>query len=286
MEKGGAGAIDATQLLTDWSFGKTLGWLRKIARDPAVTINPNTPMTRRDDQAPRAFVQPKGDPRSLPVVVRYLVQERRLEDELVDSLVRRGDIYAVSESFETQERDDYMSATQGVTCYRTRTIINAVFVRRDLDGAVVGVVQRGVVGEFKQTMGRKDAGCFAVGNRDAPRVIAIVESPIDAISIVQLNLAADMLVISTDGSGRAYLPLIERFPDADLWLAQDADEAGDRMANAMLEEFAGFGRSATRYRPKGAKDWNSLLIRNAYSRPATRPVSSTSDCTPEGRLAS
>ncbi len=259
LEKGGAGAIDATQLVTDWGFGKTLGWLRKVALDPAVTISPTKPMIRHDDAAPRVFIQPKSDPRALPAVVRYLVQARRLPDDLVDSLIGRGDIYAVSECFETEERDDYRSATEGVTCYRTRTIINAVFVRRDLAGAAVGIVQRGVVGEFKQTMGRKDAGCFAVGNQDAPRVLAIVESPIDAISIVQLNPAAGMLAISTDGSGHPYLPLIERFPGADIWLAQDADEAGDRMANAMLKEFVGLGRSAIRHRPEGAKDWNALL---------------------------
>lgn len=256
LDKGGAGAIDATQLITGWAFGKTLGWLRKLARDENLQIE----SSRLEVAAPeeKSLALPKSDPRALREITDYLVKKRKLNPSLIEQMISDGDIYAFSHTVETTERDEYLSAVEGQTCFKTNRVLNVVFVRRNLAGEVVGAVQRGIKGDFKQTVGKKESGFFFVGNRVSPKVIAIVESPIDAISFLQSHREVDLLVMSTDGSGKPYRPLLSQFPIAEIWLAQDADATGDLMATSLAQSL-GCERSTKRVRPIGGKDWNELL---------------------------
>jgi DNA primase len=85
--------------------------------------------------------------------------------------------------------------------------------------------------------------------------VAIVEAPIDALSLAALGLPAD----ATMGAENCPKWLIRRLAFREVFLAQDADQAGDDAAERMGGELQAFGARCSRLRPNAGKDWNELL---------------------------
>lgn len=256
---GGGGALDVVMHVTGWTLGASAGWLRRFAATSVAIdeeIERGCEPGHSDDVQKQVFSPPPASEAAWPRALAHLVW-RGLDPQILGSLHTSGDVFAEEKHQETDEVDREHSARAGEVTFRTRQIVNVTFLRRGYDGMPAGVVRRGIVGDFKQTLGRKEAGCFSVGNRLAPGMIAIVESPIDAISYLQLHPSDRLLVLSTDGAGAVYRPLLDRFPDAEIRLAQDADAAGDAMAERIRIQLA--TRRILRDRPVGAKDWNDLI---------------------------
>jgi hypothetical protein len=256
-DEGGGGAIDAVQAVTSWSFGECIAWLRKLAADKGEHIDYQENKEIQLIMA-RELVLPVPSAKGWNQVYKYLTS-RSLDHKLIESLHQSGDIFAEETIESTKEIDSYASAKAGEQIYVKTTIVNAVFARRDLIGNITGASRRGIFSDFKAVQGRKDKGTFSVGNKANPEIIAIVESAIDAISYYQCHPKDSLLVISTDGAGKPFMPLIEKYPSAEIVLAQDDDEAGDRMAKLQMDLFLPSGRVCRRERPKFGKDWNDFV---------------------------
>lgn len=97
-------------------------------------------------------------------------------------------------------------------------------------------------------------GAFRAWGENEPP-IAIVEAPLDALALGVAGVQAFALC------GCRPLPtwLLDLSFTHRFWLAFDADEAGDRQAEATRAELRGVGACPTRLRPDGAKDWADLL---------------------------
>jgi len=247
------GAIDLVQYATGKSFADAVDYLNHRHHGGRVLDTP-TP-------APHAYVQPEPGAPQLPAdapdrwpeVRRYLIQDRHLPADLVDEAHERGDVYA-------SEYKGYL---------------NAVFMRRDEEGQAVGATIRGTRGRFygMAAGSDKDAGYFNVTygtpRPGEPPTLAVVESPIDALSYAALhqNGPGYGRVISTDGRGPLPTQQIEET------LAQggtvragfDNDGPGgtgdhlwQQMKDAYPTETSGDYTPIMRQTPKG-KDWNEDL---------------------------
>jgi Toprim-like len=127
----------------------------------------------------------------------------------------------------------------------------------DRDGALVACQGRYVDGRDDpktRTAGPKSRGVFATpGAREADRV-AIVEAPIDALSLAACGLPAVALAGTTAPD---WLPVACAFKR--VLLATDADAAGEEAALKLAPAFGAHGARVARLRPARAKDWNEAL---------------------------
>lgn len=245
-QKGGGGSLDLVQHVLDCPLGKAAGWMRKefgterAARSVAApAIRQARETVAKAEPSPTA---PEPSETRWERVKRYLVG-RSLPAPLIDALKAAGDLYADARA-------------------------NAVFACRDAAGAVSGASLRGTGGSaFKQRLGKKDAGCFAIGNKETAKTVVVTESAIDAASYYALakhyGYEDGLLVISTDGAGKPPAWLMERHKAAQWCLSHDADERGDALAEALGKALSQAGMKNSRYRPtdevKDAKDWNDVL---------------------------
>ena len=119
------------------------------------------------------------------------------------------------------------------------------------------------------TSGPKSRGLFVapafVGGRvwhpfdaDGPGVI-LCESPIDALSLAACSFPAVALcgINGEATTGPAWLPLVCGLKS--VYLAFDADDAGDGAARALSARLGVYGARCATLRPEGAKDWNEAL---------------------------
>ena len=223
--RGGGGAIDLAMHLKGLCFKEAMDWLagRFTSWPPAVPLLVAS-------QTARPILLPVPAANALFVVLRYLVEQRRLPGQRLRSLVASGDLYAD----------------------RHR---NAVFLLRNEHNAPVGAELRGTGPESWHGLApgsRKDSGYFAVGPR-SPNRIVLCESAIDAISCHALY--PDRLCISTAGArdNPAWMPatLARGLPT---YCGFDNDTTGERMAQAMCERYP----AVQRLRPSH-HDWNDAL---------------------------
>jgi DNA primase len=129
-----------------------------------------------------------------------------------------------------------------------------VFSIRDRAGEVVAAQGRHTTGAGKFSFGPKSQGLFmAAGALDIPAFI-VTEAPIDALSLAAAGFPAVALCGKT---GPAWLP---KFCfGRRVFLAFDADQAGDDAADEMTPSLESFGAVCARIRPENAKDWNEFL---------------------------
>jgi DNA primase len=222
-QKGGGGAIDLVMHIRKVDFKTAVRWLCDLFAMPI-------PSPEAVPVSHRPFQPPAPSERNLPLVIRYLEQERGLPETVLAPLVRERWIYADARA-------------------------NAVFLLRDHQGCPVGAELRGTSSAQWRGMApgsRKAKGYFAAGPQNARRII-LCESAIDAISAHALH--PETRAISTAGATPhpAWLPelLALGIPIA---CAFDADEVGDRAAQAMSTRHS----RITRLRPT-LHDWNDLL---------------------------
>lgn len=133
-----------------------------------------------------------------------------------------------------------------------------LFLIRDASGSPVAVEGRFLsagTGPKARCKGPKSGGVFATPRSFESGAVALVEAPIDALTLAALGLPA----IATMGAGNLPKWLPRRLAFRDVLLAQDADQAGDEAAERLAAELQAFGGRCSRLRPNRAKDWNELL---------------------------
>lgn len=134
-----------------------------------------------------------------------------------------------------------------------------LFPIRDADGALVAVQGRYLrpsADPKTRSKGSIRAGAFfAPGALDGP-VVIVMEAPIDALSLA----AAGQSAVALCGTPVKDW-LIDLWWLKAVWLAFDADSAGDTASDKWAEQLRAVGANVRRLRPEGAKDWNELLQR-------------------------
>jgi len=224
---GGGGAIDLLIHLGNFGFKEALDWLHQHF--------PSQPLPQPDRSPSRSALKlPSLDPFQLGRIKRYLLTERALESELIDSLIQSGNLYA-----------DHRA--------------NAVFLLLGESAIAVGAELRGTTARQWRGMApgsRKNLGYFSIPSATAaqdPRPIILCESAIDAISCFLIH--PDHRCISTSGArpNPSWLPALINHGHR-IYCGFDVDDTGESMAHAMIA----FHPSVKRLRPH-LHDWNDLL---------------------------
>jgi hypothetical protein len=224
---GGGGAIDLVMHVRQVGFGQALEWLEQHCGGLPLlqpTTMPHVP----------SLALPVPAASNWPRVRRYLVEERKLPEVLLEPLVRSGVLYADAR-------------------------FNTVFLLLDNTSSPVGAELRGTTAAAWRGMApgsRKDHGFFAVAATTCHPIV-LCESAIDAISCHALY--PDYRCLSTAGArpDPAWLPTLiaQGLP---IYCGFDADPTGDAMAQRMHQ----LHPSIHRLRPS-AKDWNELICQSA-----------------------
>jgi hypothetical protein len=220
---GGGGAIDLAMHLNGMDFKTAVEWL--WSRFPSAHHQEQT----RTFGAIKLMLPPQNR-FNIPIVRRYLIEQRFIKAALVDALMESGRLYADNRG-------------------------NAVFLLLGKDSAPVGAELRGTTPVRWRGMApgsNKDLGFFSVPNPNAMATV-LCESAIDAISCFALH--SECLCISTAGArpNPQWLPsLIQQ--GHSIYCGFDSDLAGDNMAKAMMALIPGI----VRLRP-AKHDWNDVL---------------------------
>jgi len=221
--RGGGGAIDLVIHLHDLGFKAAVDWLgQHFGRE----FPPSWPAP---SPRPRLSLPPR-DPTMLWRVQRYLVTQRGIAADLVDSLIHSGTLYADARA-------------------------NAVFLLSGKDGVAVGAELRGTTAKAWRGLApgsRKDLGFFALPADPLPAAV-LCESAIDAISC--FALAPGRRCISTAGA-RPNPPWLSELiaQTCEVFCGFDADATGDHLAAEMIT----LHPSVKRLRPTH-HDWNDAL---------------------------
>ena len=247
-ERGGSGAISAVRQVTGCDFREAIRWLAaefsvaevesssRSAYENSILRNVEEafakPITLEEKLALYApVVEPKW-----PIVREYLVRNRCLPGSWIDAMHRSGHVWA----------NDHASAC---------------FAHRDLSGRIVGASIRGTSesSKFHQSVGSKVDGFFRLTFSKRPEQIAVVESPIEAVSLASLNRNAPTLFASTAGAGGLH-PILDL---AHRWgwkviAAQNDDTAGEVQALHTADVCGERNLICTRVRPP-FNDWNDTI---------------------------
>lgn len=139
----------------------------------------------------------------------------------------------------------------------------AVFPSRDAEGALIGAQGRYTDGrETPKTRTAGTGGAFWTPGALDARTLAIVEAPIDALSLAMAGVPALALF---GCNFPAWLP--NAIQGRRILIASDADEAGDKAGARWAAKLSGFFCTCWRLRPDasicpdldGVKDWNGAL---------------------------
>jgi len=222
---GGGGAIDLIIHLKQYDFKTAVSWLFDNFSISASQISNNI----RPAIKP-ALRLPKKDDKKLSRITNYLKYDRFLPLELINLLVKSGELYADKRA-------------------------NAVFLLLGKERSVVGAELRGTTTKRWRGMAtgsRKDLGCFYI-KRSHTNKMLLCESAIDALSCFTLN--QDFITISTSGANPnpAWLTTFIN-KGFEIYCGFDADEIGDRLAEKMIRRYP----SIKRLRPI-KHDWNEIL---------------------------
>lgn len=263
--RGRGGAIDLVAHVLGCDPRGAISWLAdrfgaaRAASDLAALARARAAreVAKAVEAGPPPFSPPPPAPAHWPAVRRYLVEERALPADAVDTLHARGDVYADARA-------------------------NAVFVARDATGRPVGAELKGTRPRPDGSRfaglapgSRRDAGGFTVGRWLGARVVYLVEAAIDAISLfarLWRQGERGAVVVSTAGARPTPAAFLEALA-ANLRrvCAYDADAAGDRAAEALAA--AGWERLRP---PPPHKDWNEEAQAQA-ARASPAPAASTTD---------
>ena len=246
---GGSGAISAVMQVMDCDFRQAIRWLgagfgvseiessMRYFHEHHVRQNAKeavgNPVTAQEKLAKYAPIVEA----TWPLVRQYLVHTRCLPGSWIDSLHRRGDLW---------------SNDHGSAC----------FAHRNMTGSIVGASIRGTsaISKFHQTVGNKADGFFRYfSNSISPKRIAVVESPIEAISLAVLESSARTLYASTAGAGGIISILdVARESGWKVIAAQNDDAAGEVQARYTADLCSTRGLPCIRMRPAFC-DWNDTL---------------------------
>jgi hypothetical protein len=250
-KKGGGGAIDLVMMLNECTMPQAVQWLASTFGEGPVCEQ--LAVSTRQQVSKIVAGAPPLDPlkpyRSTPStwdkVRSYLVDVRGISGKFVDYLKTKGKVWSDGRA-------------------------NAVFPLNPVDvqsGKVgketIGVYLRGTVGpdnDFKGVRGEK--GVFLLpappDSVDCPELgvppqLAVVEAPIDAISLQELGHFKGEVVATCGNPSHEVSVWLQSIAKVKaLFLATDNDLEGEKQADAL-----GVG---TRYKPQG-KDWSEDLMK-------------------------
>jgi hypothetical protein len=106
-----------------------------------------------------------------------------------------------------------------------------------------------------RTFGEASAGVFATNGGLEAQTVAIVEAPIDALSLSMGGIPA--LALMGTSNRPAWLP--RTLAGRTVLVATDSDEPGEKAAASITEWLRPLGTICWRLRPTGGKDWNEVL---------------------------
>ncbi|MGH9843398.1 MAG: toprim domain-containing protein [Blastocatellia bacterium] len=133
-----------------------------------------------------------------------------------------------------------------------------LFPIKDQHGALVAVSGRFIDSRKSTTTkagGKKSQGVFSTPGAFDADAVAIVEGPMDALSLAYCDLPA---IAMMGTSWPTWLP--ESVSLKSVLIATDADTAGDESAQSFKENLSAAGCSSLRFRPSVGKDWNDVLL--------------------------
>jgi hypothetical protein len=220
---GGGGAIDLAMHLNSLGFKAAVEWLCRHFQD-------------FDYQAPlepvrtAELILPPEDVAKLPVVKRYLTDQRSIAPSLIRRLIECGRLYADARG-------------------------NTVFPLLEKENRIVGAELRGTSSARWRGMApgsQRDLGYFSVPVPGATTVI-LCESAIDAISCLELHPSC--LCVSTSGvrANPSWLPSLLH-QHGEIYCGFDSDSTGETMAGNMMA----LHPEIRRLRPS-QHDWNDVL---------------------------
>ncbi|MCY3671307.1 MAG: toprim domain-containing protein [Alphaproteobacteria bacterium] len=233
---GGGGAIDLVIHATGCRFPEALRFLGGHEGREKTTASP---------AAPRCLRLPRPSPSAWPRVRDALARQRALRADVLEACHGRGLLHA----------DDRL---------------NAVFVCRNASGRptgaeILGTAAHAGTRRFRGMApgSRKARGGFWLPcDRNRPALVILTESAVDAISARSLRVEGTRetgaVVASTAGIANSIPIWIEDWKPKRIICAYDADSAGDGAA----ERLAANDPRVIRLRPRGAKDWNEILLRS------------------------
>jgi len=254
-QSGGGQSIDLVMHVGGYTFRQAVAYLNRetgpemaVAAAAQYGARQGQEIVEREQGEPARFMPPARDEGRWAQVRAYLTEERAIQHGMVDELHARGVLYADSRS-------------------------NAVFVRTDAEGQVVGASLRGTLpGSQFQGLAlgsRRDAGhfSFSMGEPAPYRVpqYHIAESPIDALSraalVQRAGVRGEFIFVSNDGHGELPRRQIEEglSRGALVHCGFDNDAGGDLLWAQVQEAYPRAEAIVRERPPAGAKDWNEAL---------------------------
>lgn len=222
--QGGRGAIDLTMHLLDCPLLEAVCFLSGSGASARVVAATSAP-------APATLPPPVTS--NWPRAKRYLVEVRKIPAELVQEVHVAGLLYA-------DVRANLVFVRQGGGCFR----------RGSYDPAGKPA--------FKQTLGQ-NAGPFILPSQDGQ--VFVGEGPIDALALKVMNPASTVLATGGNFPVSRLLPCLAGA--VRVFLAHDADAAGDTQAQRIATALAGAGVVVIRHRPP-LKDWAAALAHFSF----------------------
>jgi Toprim-like len=251
---GGGGAIDLVIHIAQVNFSAACRSLADHFR-PFATSQKTLSFPKRSQQPPNlekkcfeelAAIYAVRDESKWPIARAYLVERRKIVADLVDELHQAGTVFANNH------------------CPNP----SLVFLHRDVQGVVRGATLRDTKHQsaFRPCLGNKLTAWFAVGDITTASSIAVVESPIDALSYYCLHAhrPGELTVVSCAGAIVPHELMAQACERKQSFIvALDNDPAGEqgwRKARDASAEWIGFKISS--HSPKH-KDWNEDLAQRA-----------------------
>jgi Plasmid recombination enzyme len=238
--KGGGGAIDLVMHVLDCNFRTSIAWLNDRLGE-AVMVNAVTYQAKAiaEQESKPEFVPPTIDMENWPNVRRYLNEEKRISQMLIDKLNEAGLVYA----------DDQK---------------NVIFLRQQLDGSeVTGAMlmdtssQDNVTHSLVPGSNRSEGYFyFEQGGQSNDKIqkAVLTSSPIDSLSLAVLDgsKAAKVVYIAMDKFDPILVDSLEKIPK--VVVACKAEE----FSSQMMAQISAQLPQAVRQIPS-QKDWNDEL---------------------------
>ena len=241
---GGAGPIDLVSYLRGASFRDAVLWLSTPSH-LVYSFSPTSKIKTTEEHKPLSYEESKEqyaarDNNRWSEAFSYLVDKRGLKYEVIDELFKKGDIYATEKG-------------------------GVAFVHRNIDGEEVGSSIRSIHHQsgFRQSIGKKTTGWFSIGDLKKAKTVVIVESAIDALSLLSLSgIEPEMAIVAVSGAFSP-LPLLRHAWEnkARIVAAYDNDVPGshakEKLCQVWKELTGGHGEFIEKIPVK--KDWNEDL---------------------------
>jgi predicted RNA methylase len=253
---GGRGAIDLVIHIQGGDYKSAVEWLSQMSSTEP--IPQQTFVQYAAPKEPEPFHLPQPNEQKWNPVRQYLIEQRGLPEELIDRLHEINLVYA----------DDKQ---------------NIVFPRHSNNGnlwertAPTGANLRGTYGNGNTFHGlspgsSREEGWFWLQSKpgEVDRIF-VVESPIDAISLMVLDHERQKqhegatVYLSSDGQGAMPIAALQSVLDQNgrVAAAFDTDKAGEAMAWDLAHELPGVMRAT----PGWGKDWNDRLLQREQADP-------------------